>query len=185
MPRPTLVLVTGPPASGKTTLAYAISQGLPCPLISRDEIKRGLVHADGGGKPVWGGSISRRTAETFFGVLRLLLSSGVTVVAEAALQDEQWWRPDLESIGEIADIRIVHCTADPSAVRGRLAQRVTARDPLRAAHPDDELLEALDSGNLTLESFEPISKFAPSLRVDGTDGYQPSLDAILAFINRR
>jgi hypothetical protein len=47
--RPTVIVVSGPPGSGKTPLAYAIASAVGCPAICRDEIKEGLVHAAHGG----------------------------------------------------------------------------------------------------------------------------------------
>jgi predicted kinase len=181
---PTLIVVSGPPGSGKTTLAYAIARAVPCPAICRDEIKEGLVHTEGGDKPVWGGPVSQRTFETFFGVLRLFLSAGVTVVAEAAFQNKLW-RPELEPMLGLAEIRIVHCLVDPAHARERIARHLADQDASRACHSDPELLEALDSGELSLESFDPISLFAPSIRVDTTDGYDPDLDHVIAFVNQR
>jgi predicted kinase len=48
-PLPTLVVVSGPPASGKTTLAHALAQAIPCPAVCRDEIKERMVHGCGPG----------------------------------------------------------------------------------------------------------------------------------------
>jgi adenylate kinase family enzyme len=45
MTSPTLVIVSGPPGSGKTTLAHEIATALGAPAICRDEIKEGMVHA--------------------------------------------------------------------------------------------------------------------------------------------
>lgn len=42
--RPILIVVTGRPASGKTTLAHILAREIRCPVISRDEIKEGLVN---------------------------------------------------------------------------------------------------------------------------------------------
>jgi adenylate kinase family enzyme len=39
--RPTLIIVSGPPGSGKTTLAHEIARAVGCPAICRDEIKEG------------------------------------------------------------------------------------------------------------------------------------------------
>lgn len=37
------VLVTGPPASGKTTLSTTLAQELGLPRLAKDTIKRGLL----------------------------------------------------------------------------------------------------------------------------------------------
>jgi predicted kinase len=39
----TLVLVSGPPAAGKTTVALPLAAALAWPLISKDDIKEALV----------------------------------------------------------------------------------------------------------------------------------------------
>lgn len=185
MGAPTLIVVSGPPGSGKTTLAHAIARAIPCPAICRDEIKEGIVHAeDPSYTPALGDHVTHRTFETFFSVLRLLLSSGVTVVAEAAFQ-HRLWAPQLEPMLELATFRIVHCNAPASVARDRIARRSTENPRVRASHPDAGFLRALDDGTIALEDFDPIALVAPSLQVDTTDGYDPGLDEIVAFIEQR
>jgi predicted kinase len=87
---PTLVVVSGRPGTGKTTLAHAIARAVGCPAICRDEIKEGMVHATPGFEPEPGDELTKRTLPTFFGVLELLLNAGVTTVAEAAFRDRLW-----------------------------------------------------------------------------------------------
>jgi len=41
---PTLVVVSGPPGSGKTTLAHKIAAAVGCPVISRDETAHEAAH---------------------------------------------------------------------------------------------------------------------------------------------
>ena len=43
MPPGTFVVVSGPPASGKTTLARTIAPALDLPLIAKDTIKQALM----------------------------------------------------------------------------------------------------------------------------------------------
>jgi len=150
-----------------------------CPAICRDEIKEGMVHAQGGDfQSAPADPLTLRTLTTFFDVLRVLLTAGVSVVAEAAFQDQRW-REGLEPLSELARLRIVHCTVDAVVARERVARRLANNELTRRAHTDAAHLEALE-----LASFESISIPAPSIVVDTTEGYLPDLAEIIEFVNR-
>ena len=176
---PTLVVVSGPPGSGKTTLAHKIAAAVGCPAICRDEIKEGMVHAAPG--PV--DELNLRTLPVFFGVLELLLSAGVSTVAEAAFQD-RLWRPGLEPLGGLARIRVLHCTVSAEVALDRVLRR-GQQSPLRRAHADpgpDDPRAAAEHGQRHL-AFDRVRLPAPQLEVDTTDGYRPALSQLVAFVN--
>ncbi len=179
--RPTLIVVSGPAGSGKTTLARAPAAAVGCPAVCRDEIKEGMVHATPGFVAAQGDQLTNRTFPVFFQILELLLQAGVTTVAEAAFQDHVW-RPRLEPLASLAAIRIVHCTVPPEVAFRRTQQR--ARDnPLRRAHADPGPNDQA-SYHAAHRAFARPALDTPSLEVDTTDGYRPPLDQILAFVNR-
>lgn len=177
---PTLVVVSGPPGSGKTTLAHKIAHAVRCPAICRDEIKEGMAHAAPGFAPAPGDELTMRTLPVFFGVLELLLRAGVTTVAEAAFQDRVW-RPRLDPLRDVAQLRVVHCTVDAEVAFSRIMRR-GAQDPPRHAHPDPGPGDAAEYLRRH-RAFERVSVDAPWIEVDTTDGYQPGLGQIATFIN--
>ena len=175
---PTLVVVSGPAGSGKTTLAHTLARTVGCPAICRDEIKEGMVHATGEFTAGPGDDLTLRTLPTFFGVLELLLRAGVTTVAEAAFQDRVW-RPRLEPLRALADLRIVHCLVDADTAWSRIRRR-REEDPLRRAHPDREWM----ADHATRHAgFDRVAVDAPSMEVDTTGGYRPTLPEIVSFVN--
>jgi len=175
-------VVSGPAGSGKTTLAHKIARAVGCPAICRDEIKEGMVHNTPGFVPGPGDELTARTLPVFFGVLELLLRAGVTTVAEAAFQDKAW-RPRLEPLRGLAQIRIVHCTVAAGVAFQRNLRR-REENPLRAAHADPGPSDAAGHA-LRHDAFDRVSVDAPWIEVDTTDGYRPGLGAVVAFANGR
>ena len=176
MTRPTLVVVSGPAGAGKTTLAHELAHAIGCPAICRDEIKEGMVHAVGGNfRSSRGDELGVRTLPVFFDVVRRLLDGGVSVVAEAAFQHKVW-APNLAPFGAMAGLFVVQCHVDHDVGRERVRKRASSR----TAHADGMVLD----DPAYYEKFERVAIAAPAIAVDTTAGYDPTLDALVAFVNR-
>jgi predicted kinase len=174
--RPTLIIVSGPAGSGKTTLAHQLATAVGCPALCRDEIKEGMVASNPGFVPATSDPLTVRTYELFFEAIALFLKAEVTLVAEAAFQ-HTIWRRGLEPLTGLATLRIIRCRVPDEVARERqLARR--AAQATRTAHADAEHL----AGGCT---FDPIHVDAPTLDVDTGDGWHPSLDMIVAFCGPR
>jgi predicted kinase len=175
---PSLIIVSGPPGSGKTTLAHQIARAVACPAVCRDEIKEGMVHATPGFVGEADDDLSRRTLPVFFAVIELLLKAGVTTVAEAAFQDHVW-RPRLTPLLGLAVVRIVHCTVDAEVAFERILHR-NAGDIARRAHDDPGQEDRADYLRRH-RAFNRVDLGVPWIQVDTTSGYRPDIAEITAF----
>jgi len=182
IPKPSLIVVTGRPGSGKTQLAHSLARAIRCPVVCRDEFKEGFVNTTGEiGSP--SDDIQWQVYEAFFDTMMLILSRRITLVAEAAFQHKAW-APKLEPLRDNARIRIVLCAIAPELSRARHVQRGLA-DPTRERFHHDWAVQAAREGReLPIESYDPPHLDLPTLTVDTSDGYQPAFESIVAFACR-
>jgi hypothetical protein len=184
MYKPFIVVVTGRPGSGKTTLAHRLAHQVHCPALCRDEFKEGFVHTMAGSHNSLGNDLNRHLNGIFFDIVQFITSRNISLVIEAAFQ-HKLWEPKLLPLIEIANVAIIVCSIDPHIARSRFIKRGLA-DPTRERfHGDSEeygTKNESDVENMPIKSYIPPKLNVPTLSVDTTNGYEPGIDYIVSFI---
>jgi predicted kinase len=172
-----LVIVTGAPATGKTTIARALVRHLGYALICKDDIKESLANVLGSGDR----ERSRELGAAAYGVMQRLasrmLDERVDVILEANFRREQS-EPWLGALAQGRDAPVIVCSAAPEVRRERFRSRGAAGE----RHPVH-----LDGEILANEWTEDDSAFrvdlgTRTLAVDVTAGPKPSIDEIARWI---
>ena len=175
------VLVSGLPATGKTTLAKRISADLGIPLFSRDSLKDVLVKS--------GLAENRKVGSASVELLYLIASEFINKRASGVFESNfhiaparRFFLDALQRSG--ASAREIHCVANPKVSAHRFASRATA-DPGYRGVSDLARLTEFDEGFFSRGS-EGVLTGWPSMTVDTSEvekiDYQRILEFLLAAI---
>lgn len=176
--RAPLVLITGAPGSGKTTLAGLLQRELGYPLLQRDALKEVLLNGIGATDR----GESQRLGAVSWSLLYALLdqiAGRVPVIVESNFsrgRDE----PRLTRFLDRAAPIVLHCAADPAVLERRIIARTGSTD----RHPGHfdaiawaELVQRLDDG-----AYEPLDLACRTMTIDTSSGLAPDVATILDVI---
>lgn len=172
--RPTLLIVHGLPASGKTTLAKWLAQQLDWPAIYKDEVKEILFDTIGWKDRAFSRMLGVATIEVLFHVITMQLAAGVSCLAECNFKPELA-SPKLRAILAKSNAHSIQvlCRADGLVRLQRFQSR--ARHP---GHADGEVNDALAT-EWQAESLAPLDLNGPLIEVNTTDLSALNYDALL------
>jgi predicted kinase len=177
--RPFVAVLSGMPGSGKTTLGWELSRRLHVPFVSRDDIKTGLhVTHDADPQPdVW--RYAEQAFGCFYDVVRHLLGCGVSTVCEAAFHADRS-EDELQALASTATLVHVRVVTPAAVALPRYRQR--ALDGLRhPAHDDLRMADEMEAGRKPIDVYD-LHLPCPSIDVDGSHGWSPSIDEVAAVV---
>ena len=172
MPPPLVVVVTGPPAAGKTTIARGIAERLGLPLIAKDTIKEALFDSLGTGDLDWSQRLGAATYVTMEALLEDAIAAGTSVILEANFIRGSEIERGLAALP--ARFVQIHCSAPLEILLERYDRR--ERHP---GHVDGERIDALRAA---VESgrHDPLALPGETIRLDTSQDVE--IDDVLARI---
>jgi predicted kinase len=160
MERPLLVVVTGPPAAGKTTIARELAARLRLPLIAKDTIKEALFDRLGAGDLAW----SARLGDATYLAMQALAVDSAAAGASLVLEGNLVQGSELEAALSALPARFfqVHCSAPIEVLIERYNTRIRHPGHIDAKR-EEALREAVRTGR-----HEPLDLPGETIRIDTT-----------------
>jgi predicted kinase len=175
-----LIIVTGLPCTGKTTLGRQISRLHNFPFISKDGFKERLFDTLGFSDRAWSKRLGAASYEMMFYVLEELLEVGQSCVFEANFDPKVHSEP-LAKITQKFQTRVVqiHCVTQPEILLERFRIR-WERGERHPGHADHVTMPEMES--LVKQKILPLELPGQVFELDTTDLAKLETSALFAAI---
>lgn len=175
------VVVTGPPASGKTTVARAIAADLGWPLFEKDALKEVLFDELGVRDRQWSRRLGGASAVLLYRIAERELAAGRSFVLEANFTPARA-NAAFAELARHSSFRAiqVYCTADA----GVLEDRYTRRAELRHPGHDDLRMVADVMRDVAEGRYAPLALGGPLIEVSTTSVGGDGVRDVLAAVRR-
>lgn len=123
---PHIILVTGAPATGKTTIARELAAKFRLPIITKDDFKERLFDDLGWSDRAWSRKIGKASYDLMYYILTSQLSAGQSLVMESNFRPE-FDEPRLKELQAKFPFQalVIHCHSDSQVILERFQKRVT------------------------------------------------------------
>lgn len=165
MNKPTLIIITGFPCTGKTTLGKTLSCSLKLPLISRDDYKECLFEELKLESREWSRKLGSASYRIIYKITENLLSSGINFIIESNFEPKFANKIIRKLIDEYNyDVIQIFLTAEPKILIQRFKERSysTTRHP---GHNDKENIIEI-SERFLLNKSNPLDLGGKIIQID-------------------
>ncbi len=182
-----IIIVTGRPAAGKSTLANWLSKELKLPVVSKDSIREVLFEGLGWKDRTWAQKLTVVSIELMFHFAQLQLKSGHSIIMDnsflPSLSTSRFTTLKKQTGAEI--IQIV-CDAHSELLFQRFKNRAETGER-HPGHGDFDVLEKLQKGlNKNLPMLMELG--GQVIEVDTTDfstlKYEDVLEKVRTYVNK-
>lgn len=181
-----LVVITGAPGTGKTTLGRRLGHELALPYFSKDTFKEALFDSLGWSDLAWSRTVGAASIGLLFVVAEAQLAAGRSVILESN------FRPDFDT-PRFRDLLARHacepfqifCRAEPETPLRRFADRWNAGER-HPGHLESDQIAAVAATHLTPGAYAPLAIGGHLSTLDTTDfaavDYSPLLADLRAAL---
>lgn len=177
---PSVVVITsGAPGAGKSTLAARLGAELGLPVIDRDDLKDALFDALGWSDAEWSARMGGASWRLLFTVAGRLAAAGCSFVLDSNF--ERGRHPELASLAAQATLVEVHCATAPQEMARRFRRR-WERGERHPGHTGVYADEAVYLAEFGRRDFAPLEESDIVIRVDTATPDSVDLQGIVTAI---
>jgi predicted kinase len=165
---PLIIIVTGPPGTGKTWLSKRLTYDLRLPGLHRDDLKECLFDTLGIHDRAWSRQLGGASYELLFHTLALLLKTDHACLVESNFQGELATTKLCTLVQQYRYRAIqILCHTKPTVLLDRLRHRAISGER-HPGHADHEDIDRLTLANV-MGRYDPLPLEGPCLEVNTTD----------------
>ncbi|MDB5179293.1 MAG: ATP-binding protein [Patescibacteria group bacterium] len=174
-----LIIVSGLPATGKTTLSQGMAKHLHLPLVSKDTIKEILFDGVGHGDREWGEKLNIPTYNLLNYFVEQELRAGRPLIIETPYDDDFPRRAYEKWQSEYGfECVQVMCYAEPKVLIERFVARIGAPER-HPGHNDQAALEDFKRSIKDAEKVKPLSLQGEVYELNTTDFSKIDTESLL------